>query len=120
MKALFHYAPVYFLLSNPKILQAVPKTLPTDMKWVNCQQKKKKDKEMWEKRGRDNYSRNPWDAPSTALLNRYFNIHPFQEREAKLKAKMVFKALNGLLPIYIAEKFLIFNAVHSKEKGNST
>jgi len=56
----------------------------------------------------------PWDAPSTAPHSE-LNIIPFQERVAKLKAKMVFKALNGLLPSYIAEKFLRFSAVHARE-----
>ena len=60
----------------------------------------------------------PWDAPSTALLSE-LNILPFQERKAKLKAKMIFKALNGLLPGYIAEKFLRFSAIHVRETKNS-
>ena len=58
------------------------------------------------------------DAPSTALLSE-LNILPFQERLAKLKAKMVLKALNSLLPSYIAEKFLRFSAVHVRETKNS-
>ena len=60
----------------------------------------------------------PRDAPSTALLSE-LNILPFQERLAKLKAKMVFKALNGLLPSYIAETFLRLSAVHVRETKNS-
>ena len=60
----------------------------------------------------------PWDAPSTALLSE-LNILPFQERVAKIKAKMLFKALNGLLPCYIAEKFLTFSAVHVRETKTS-
>ena len=60
----------------------------------------------------------PWDAPSTALLSE-LNILPFQERVAKLKAKMASKALNRLLPSYIAEKFLRFSAVHVRETRNS-
>ena len=44
--------------------------------------------------------------------------HDLQERVVKLKAKMVFKALNGLLPSYIAEKFLRFSAVHVRETRN--
>ena len=60
----------------------------------------------------------PWDAPYTALLSD-LNIHPFQEQIAKLKAKIVLKALNGLLPSYIAEKFLRFSAVYSRETRNS-
>ena len=60
----------------------------------------------------------PWDAPSTALLSE-LNILPFQERVAKLKAKMASKALNRLLPSYIAEKFLRFSAVHVRETKNS-
>lgn len=60
----------------------------------------------------------PWDAPSTALHSD-LNIHPLQERVAKLKAKIVFKALNGLLSSYIAEKFLRFSAVYSRETRNS-
>ena len=54
------------------------------------------------------------DAPSTALPSE-LNILPFQERLAKLKAKMVLKAFNSLLPSYIAEKFLRFSAVHVRE-----
>ena len=42
--------------------------------------------------------------PSTALLSD-LNFLPFQERAAKLKAKMVFEVLNGLLPSYTAERF---------------
>ena len=59
-----------------------------------------------------------WDAPSTALLSE-LNILSFQERVAKLKAKMLFKALNGLLPSYTAYKFLRFSAVHVSETRNS-
>jgi len=44
----------------------------------------------------------PWDALSMAVLSN-LNILPLQKRVAKLKAKMVFKALNGLLPSYISE-----------------
>ena len=58
------------------------------------------------------------DAPSTALLSE-LTILPFQERLAKLKAKMVLKALNSLLPSYIVEKFLRFSAVHVRETKNS-
>ena len=58
------------------------------------------------------------DAPSTALLSE-LNILPLQERLAKLKAKMVLKALNSLLPSYIAEKFLRFSAIHVRETKNS-
>jgi len=60
----------------------------------------------------------PWDAPSTSLLSD-LNIHPLQERVAKLKAKIAFKALNGLLSSYIAENFLRFSSVHSRETRNS-
>ena len=44
----------------------------------------------------------PWDALSMAVLSNV-NILPLQKRVAKLKAKMVFKAFNGLLRSYIAE-----------------
>ena len=54
----------------------------------------------------------PWDAPSTAPLSE-LNILSFQERVAKPKTKMLFKALNGLLPSYTAYKFLRFSAVHA-------
>ena len=57
----------------------------------------------------------PWDAPSTALLSE-LNILPFQERVAKLMAKMAFKAFNGLLPNYIALKLLRFSAVHARKQ----
>ena len=60
----------------------------------------------------------PWDAPSLALLSK-LNILLFQEWLAKLKAKIVFKALNRLLPSCIAEKFLRFSAVHVRETRNS-
>ena len=45
----------------------------------------------------------PWDASSTSLLSD-LNIHPLQERVAKIKEKIVLKALNSLLLSYIAEK----------------
>ena len=44
----------------------------------------------------------PWDALSMAVLSD-LNILPLQKQVANLKAKMVFKALNGLLPSYFAE-----------------
>ena len=44
----------------------------------------------------------PWDAHSMAVLSD-LNIPPLQKRVANLKAKMVFKAFNGLLRSYIAE-----------------
>ncbi|CAH3015143.1 unnamed protein product, partial [Porites evermanni] len=44
----------------------------------------------------------PWDALSMAVLSD-LNILPLQKRVANLKAKMVFKAFNGLLRSYIAE-----------------
>ena len=44
----------------------------------------------------------PWDALSMAVLSNV-NILPLQKRVTKLKAKMVFKAFNGLLRSYIAE-----------------
>jgi len=56
----------------------------------------------------------PWDASAMALVSN-LGIVLFQQRAAKLKAKMVFKALNGLLTSYIAEKFLEFRAVHARE-----
>ena len=58
----------------------------------------------------------PLDAPCSAFLSE-INILPFQERLAKLKAKMVFKTLNRLLPSYIAEKFLRFSEVHVKKQS---
>ena len=57
--------------------------------------------------------------PSMALLND-LNILPFQERVAKLlKGKNGFKALNGLLPSYIAKTFFRFSEVNSRETRNS-
>lgn len=53
-----------------------------------------------------------------ALLNDT-NILPFQKRVVKLKAKTVFKVLNGLLHSYIVEKLLLFCAIHSRETRNS-
>ena len=41
----------------------------------------------------------PWDAPSTALLS-YLDILSFQERVAKLKAKMLFKVVAGQQTIF--------------------
>ena len=57
----------------------------------------------------------PWDASSTALLSK-LNFLPFQERVAKLMAKIAFKAFNGLLPNYIALKLLRFIAVHARKQ----
>ena len=53
--------------------------------------------------------------PSTALLSD-LNILPFQERVAKLKAKMVCEVLDGLLPRYTAERF--FKIQRSLLQGN--
>ena len=57
----------------------------------------------------------PWDASSTALLSK-LNFLPFQERVAKLMAKIAFKAFSGLLPNYIALKLLRFRAVHVRKQ----
>ena len=37
-----------------------------------------------------------------------------------MKVKMVFKALNGMLPSYMSEKFLRFSTIHSRKTRNST
>ena len=44
------------------------------------------------------------------------NILPFQDRVAKLKAKIVCEVLNGLLPSYTAERF--FKIERSRLQGN--
>ena len=61
----------------------------------------------------------PWDARSKPLFDD-LNIVPFHERVARMKVKMVFKALNGMLPSYMSEKFLRFSTIHSRKTRNST
>ena len=60
-----------------------------------------------------------WDAPSEALF-KDLKIVPFHERIAPIKVKTVFKALNGMLPTYLSEKFTTFSPVHSRKIRNSS
>ena len=60
-----------------------------------------------------------WDAPSEALF-KDLKIVPFHERVARIKVKTVFKALNGMLPTYLSEKFTRFSSVHSRKTRNSS
>ena len=60
-----------------------------------------------------------WDARPSQAIFEELTIIPFKERVARMKAKIVYKALNGLTPSYISEKFTLFNAIHNKNTRNS-
>ena len=60
----------------------------------------------------------PWDAPSEALF-KDLGIVPFKQRVSRAKAALAFKAVKGMLPVYIARKFTPFSQVHSHNTRNS-
>ena len=59
----------------------------------------------------------PWDAPSEALF-KDLGIVPFKQRVSRAKAALNFKAVKGMLPVYIARKFTPFSQVHSHNTRN--
>ena len=60
-----------------------------------------------------------WDAPSEVIFKE-LNIIPFKERVARMKAKMVFKALKRLAPAYISEEFTLFSQIHTRNTRYSS
>ena len=59
----------------------------------------------------------PCDAPLEALV-KDLDIIAFKQRVSRAKAALIFKAVNGMLPVYIARKFTPFSQVYSHNTRN--